>query len=369
VPEEPGSVLIDNRTELPDELVQEAVSTYFVEHASLLGANQSNTFQTFASDGSLLARSKFKTPGSVYEEIKLARDLAERDDDVRSTMGMMIATAFGEGMQNHHPDEKTVELFNGLAAYMNLDGVFKRMYREWLIAQQVTTVSLFTRRQQVGVGDAGETEAMVAPLIGILPSEQVRTIGSDLFGNAELAFIPEGQLESWLTAFFDERTTPARKAELRRQDPVSAVMFTGPVELEPRDFTSMGTRAYRLNPRMCHRTAAPKDGDAPRPLLTANFALLEAKRLLNLMDYALLQGGMNFIVVAKKGTDERPALPPEIDNLHDVVRRASRTGVIIGDHRLSFEIITPDLSELLSKDKRTLLGRKIAMTLLRMPEG
>jgi hypothetical protein len=87
------------------------------------------------------------------------------------------------------------------------------------------------------------------------------------------------------------------------------------------------------------------------------------------MDFALLQGGMNFIVVAKKGTDERPALQPEIENLKQVVRTASRTGVIVGDHRLQFEIITPDLSELLSREKRTLLGRRIAMTMLGLPES
>jgi hypothetical protein len=268
------------------------------------------------------------------------------------------------------PTEKTVTLFNGLAAYMNLDGVFKRMYREYLIAQQVTTVSLFTRRQAVDVGNEGESEQMVAPLIGILVAERVRAIGSDMFGNAELAYLPEPKLETWLSEYFNDETTPARKAELRRQDPVSAVMFTGKVKIEERnDLTGAGIDAYRLNPRMAHRTKAPCDGNTPRPLMTANFALLEAKRLLNLMDFALLQGGMNFIVVAKKGTDERPALQPEIENLKQVVRNASRTGVIVGDHRLTFEILTPDLTSLLDKSKRTLLGRKIAMTLLRLAES
>jgi hypothetical protein len=366
----PDQVLVDNRTELPDELVQQAVETHFIENASLLGMNASAaTFQTYASQGGLLARGKYQTPGNVYDEIRLARQLAETDDDVRATVGMMVATAFADGMQNHHPDEKTVELFNGLASHMNLDGVFKRIYREWLIAQQVTTVCLFTRRQAVDVGDEGETESMVAPLVGVLLAEQVRVIGSDLFGNADLAFIPTGKLETWLTAYFDDKITPARKAELRRQDPVSAQLFTGPVELDEQlDYTGFGTRAYRLNPRMAHRTTAPYDGVAPRPLLTADFALLEAKRLLNLMDYALLQGGMNFIVVAKKGTDDRPALPAEIENLEQVIRRASRTGVIVGDHRLTIEIITPDLNELLNPEKRKLLGRKLAMVLLRMAE-
>lgn len=368
VAEGDNGVLIDNRTDLPDQVVEQAVLDHFVESSSLSGIAHASTFQSYAAEGSMLARSKFKTPGSVYDEIILARDLAERDDDVRATIGMMISVAFADGMENHHPDEATVRLFNGLARHMNLDGVLKRLYREWLIAQQVTTVSLFQRRQQVDVGNEGDSEAMVAPVIGILPAEKLRTIGSNVFGTAELALIPDGKLATWLQAYFDESTSPARKAELRRQDPVSAVMFTGPVSLDADDYTNVPTRAYRLNPRMVHRTTAPHDGEAPRPLLTANFALLEAKRLLNLMDYALLQGGMNFIVVAKKGTDERPAMPQEVDNLEQVVRRASRTGVIVGDHRLSFEIITPELTELLNADKRQLLGRKIAMTLLRIPE-
>ena len=38
---------------------------------------------------------------------------------------------------------------------------------------------------------------------------------------------------------------------------------------------------------MVHRVTAPNDTGTPRPLLTADFSLLEAKQLLNLMDYAL----------------------------------------------------------------------------------
>ena len=76
---------------------------------------------------------------------------------------------------------------------------------------------------------------------------------------------------------------------------------------------AIGDELYRLNPRMVKRSTMPKGSwKYPRPPLTANFALLEAKRLLNLMDYALLQGGSNFLVVAKKGSDQRPAVPEEV---------------------------------------------------------
>ena len=49
----------------------------------------------------------------------------------------------------------------------------------------------------------------------------------------------------------------------------------------------------------------------------------------------------------------------------EVVRRASKTGVIVGDHRLDFDIITPKLDEMLNEKKRRLIGRKLATAMLR----
>jgi hypothetical protein len=80
-----GGALIDNRTELPDGEVIQAVKSFFIEQASMLGSTPS-TFQTYAAQGGLLARPKFETPANVYDEIRFARDLAERDDDVAAAM-------------------------------------------------------------------------------------------------------------------------------------------------------------------------------------------------------------------------------------------------------------------------------------------
>jgi hypothetical protein len=52
-----------------------------------------------------------------------------------------------------------------------------------------------------------------------------------------------------------------------------------------------------------------------------------------------------------------------------VVRKASKTGIIVGDHRLEFDIITPKLDELLNPKKRNLIGRKLAMAMLRLAEN
>ncbi len=377
LPEGRGTVV--NETGLPDDLILGATQTYFQEHSAMAYGN-ANSFQSYTNNsGSMLARSEYQAPTNIIEEIKLARDLAERDDDIRATMGAMIALAFGEGMANFHEDERSLAGFNAICEHMNMDGRLKEVYREYLIASQATTVSLFTRTQldiEPSSGNRRLGLPVATPLLGILAAENVRVIGNDLFGKPVLAYDPpEEKLRVWLEEYFGDQTTAPRKAEMARQDRVAASMFVGVKEVDPldprEDQPGMwgNMKLFILNPRMVHRFTMPKGSwKYPRPLLTANFALLEAKRLLNIMDYALLQGGSNFIVVAKKGTDQRPAVPVEVANLREVVRRASRTGVIVGDHRLTFEVITPKLDELLSEKKRRVIGRKLAMAMLRIPE-
>ncbi len=383
LPQGPQKGVVVNETDLDDAMVLQAVETYFEEHASMLGVSPGNQFSSYSNgSGSLLARARFKTPSNVLEEIVLARDIAERDDDVASTIGMMLAMAFGEGMMHTHEDEVTVSLFDKIAKHTNLDLALQEIYRELLIASQVVTVALFARAQlniKPQGADRSRTRDVVAPLIGVLPSEQIRVLDDDMFRTGTLAYKPAtGAQEKWLREFFDKTTTPARKAEMRRENPVLTSLlieqrvvstentqgFLPDAQFDP----AYGNEVYILNPRMVARSTFPKGAARyPRPLLTRDFALLEAKRLLNIMDHALLQGGSNFLVVAKKGSDAKPAMPEEITNLHQVVRRAAASGVIIGDHRLTIEIITPNLTELLNAEKRGMLGRKIATALLRLP--
>lgn len=383
LPQGPQRGVIVNETNLPDAQVRHAIETLFEEHASVLGVSPGNSFSSYSNGGgSLLARAKFQTPKNVLEEIILARDLAERDDDVASTIGMMLAMAFGEGMMHTHEDEVTVALFDKIAKHTNLDLSFQEIYRELLIASQVVTVALFTRTElqiKPQGADRSRTRDIIAPLIGVLPSEQIRVLDDDTFRTGTLAYKPAtGAQEQWLREFFAPATSPGRKAEMRRENPVLTSLLVEQRILEGEDTQGFmavdqpdpayGNEVYVLNPRMVDRSTFPKGAAKyPRPLMTRDFSLLEAKRLLNIMDHALLQGGSNFLVVAKKGSDERPAMPEEISNLHQVVRRASASGVIIGDHRLSIEIITPDLEELLNAQKRGMLGRKIATALLRLP--
>ena len=369
-------MVLDNRTDLPDELVGTAARTYIEEH-SAYGLRSIGGMSIYSNEGaSLMTRVEYKAPGSIEDEIKLARHLAEKDDDVSAVIGQMIGLAFSEGVEVKHADEKTQALFTSMNELIDIEGVLANMYREWLIAAQVNSAMLFSREEleyRLAGSDRNLSASLAVPRIGVLASEHIRVIGNDIFGTAVLAYDPESErLRNWLREYFAPTTSAARKHEMGREDRVAANLFTREVRVDPMDldnpYSAIGT-LYVLNPRVVQRITMPKGAwRYPRPLLTRNFPLLEAKRLLNVMDFALLQGGSNFIVVAKKGTDQRPAKGNEVANLREVVRRASKVGLIVGDHRLSFEIITPKLDELLNPAKRRLVGRKLAMAMMRVAE-
>jgi hypothetical protein len=152
------------------------------------------SFQMYATNpGNMLARQPFQTPRNAIEEIKLARTVADTDDDVKATIGSMLSIAFGEGMQNQHPDEKTVQLYNRIARDMNLDMGLKELYREYLIAGSVTTVTLFKRSRLTFNPDGTDqriSEQLATPLMGVIPAEDIRVLSNDLFGQGELGYLP-----------------------------------------------------------------------------------------------------------------------------------------------------------------------------------
>jgi hypothetical protein len=195
-----AGLVIDNRTELPDQVVREAVHGALgrdrrapVRHAEQLPALRDERRGQHA-----LALALPHADSNVIDEIKLARQVVDTDDDIAAVIGQSIATAFGDGMENLHEDEKTIALFNKIcgpisAGGMNMDMLLKEMYREYLIAASFTTLSLFTRsRYNFKPGGGGQSiQAQLAtPLVGVLPAENIRVLANDIFGNAPLAYNP-----------------------------------------------------------------------------------------------------------------------------------------------------------------------------------
>jgi hypothetical protein len=374
VEKDAARVLVDNQTDLPDEVVLD----FFTENTAMFGFGQETRYLSYPSEGTMMARSKWRPPRNVIEEIAIARDYVERDDDVAGAVGAILAAAYHAGYANQHEDEQVEHTFEEMSEDIGLSHVLHEMHRELLISSQINTITVFTRgNYEIRPENVTRmiTRSVAAPLIGVLPAERVRVLGDDLLGQGQLAYVPEGTLREWLRAYFGVSTSPARKREMRLSDPLAATMFIGPAQVPWNEIgggdglLTSGMDVYLLNPDMVKRSTFPKGAwRYPRPLLTRNLPLLEAKRLLNVMDHALLQGGINYIVVAKKGDEKKPATQAELTNLYGIVQRASRSGVLIGDHRINIEVVQPNLSEMLNPSKRQMIGRKLAQALLRVPE-
>lgn len=368
-----SSVVLDNQTDLSDEQIFD----FFDENTAMFGFGQETRYLSYPSEGTMMARSKWRPPRNVIEEIAIARDFAERDDDIAATIGTILGAAYHGRYANQHEDEQVEHTFEEMSEDVGLLNVLHELHRELLISGQINSVTVFTRESyDIRPENASRvlSRSVAAPMIGVLPAERIRVLGADLFGEGTLGYVPEGSLAQWLREFWGDHTSAAKKRQMRQQDPLAAALFIGKLvvpwnEMIESGLLSSGLDLYALNPDMVHRSTMPKGSwRYPRPLLTRDLPLLEAKRLLNVMDHALLQGGINYIVVAKKGDKDKPATQPEIANLQSLVQRASRSGVLIGDHRISLDVIQPDMTEMLNAEKRQMIGRKLSQALLRVPE-
>lgn len=72
----------------------------------------------------------------------------------------------------------------------------------------------------------------------------------------------------------------------------------------------------------------------------------------------------NFIVVIKKGTDKLPARQAEVENLQEQARVVARMPILVGDHRLSVEIVTPQTDNTLIESRYQMLDARLVFKAL-----
>jgi hypothetical protein len=93
--------------------------------------------------------------------------------------------------------------------------------------------------------------------------------------------------------------------------------------------------------------------------------ILEMKGHLRNSDRASLIGNTNFIVVITKGSDKLPAKPAEIANLQEQARVIARLPVLVGDHRLNVEIVSPNTDNTLIDSRWQVLDSRLVFAALR----
>lgn len=204
----------------------------------------------------------------------------------------------------------------------------------------------------------------VPTALSILDPTKVLPVGQLLFNKERFAYRASGAEHAAFCDIFDGKT----------QDAQVMAMLEGPYTPTSEEIAAMGTkrgdtesgRLWLFKPDVVFRhtlTRASYERFSSIRLKSV-LPLLDMKAHLRAADRATLIGSTNFIVVLKRGSDKWPARQGEVDQLREQARTVARMPILVGDHRLSVEIVTPDSDHTLDQTRYDTLDERIIVRAL-----
>jgi hypothetical protein len=362
-----GEIAVYNNTGVADEDVFASPSLEPIM-AALVRWGQH--IRPIPRQGSLFERDRYVTPAHIFDEMRLAYLAAERDDVVAGVLEATESLAFAKmSIFAEDPDEE--DIYNQIAADIDLDSRLREMWRElFIVSQFAAAIWWGTKTYKVrGKTETGKKKkkeySLRVPLgITILDPMKIVPVGTFAFGQEQLCYMADATESRVFDKIIENRDG---------SDPILERLILLKYEPTLQDLEWMaglytnirGSNLYLLNPAMAFRHTATRPQYQPFATVRMKsiFELLDLKSQLRQMDRAHLIGGTNFIIVVTKGTDQLPAKPQEISNLQAQVRTVARLPVLVGDHRLHVEIITPKLDNTLKAERYNALDSRISSRL------
>lgn len=322
--------------------------------------------------GGLFERDRYVNPIGIFSQFKVAKDAAMNDDVVSNVLESTEALVFNK-VRVECGDDDEENIWDQILADMELDIRLREMWRDLFVFSQYYVSSYWEKRTYRVEGmrlsrPARKSYEVHTPTsLSLLDPMKVLPVGDFLFGRDKLAFIANPGLES--------ESIENVIAGKNTSDLVIREMITGPYSPTPTEegFLSdlTGGRGvgrnnlFELNPqRVWRHTATRPTYERFAPVrLSSVFELLDLKHQLRQMDRAHLLGATNFIVLVRKGSDAQPATSGELANLSTSVRTVARTPLIVGDHRLSVDIVTPTMDATLDPKRYNNIDSRITARL------
>ena len=344
--------------------------------------------------GGIFDRDRFVDPDDPGEQIRLARR-ALRDDVIGGAADLTESLALS-ATDIYSPDDDEQDAWNQWAAEFDMDSRLREAWRILYADSQFVAATEWARRSYTvrGRTAAGNARRRVFDLLvptsmTFLDSRKVTPVGTLMFRREHLAYIADAREATLFDQILARRDgiVPVNPSGLPggfgfgRLVPRSGVPAPS---IAPEDDIVERLLVGRYEPSADERAELNADGvtsgdlflldyrfafrhTLTRPTyqrfadvrLASCFELLDLKNLLRSMDRAHLLGGSNFIVLVRKGTDQLPAQQPEITALRESVNTIAQVPVIVGDHRLSIDIVTPKLDVTLNTSRYDLIDRRL----------
>lgn len=356
-----GAVVV---SEVPPEEINETLSSMLspqVQRALASWAEDKNP--TGRRNRGIFERDRYVTPNKVYEQMGMSYDALD-DDLVGNVADMSESLAF-QKLKFESEDKDQEDVWNQIGRDLNLDEWVRQAWRELFTVSQFYGVRVFgSRNYKVrGKTDSGverrkSFDAVVPTHLGFLDPTRVVPVQQNIFGNRQLA---------WIASPTDNQLLSDESVD----DPLIKLLFTQKYEPTPDEIKWMGNegietgRLWLLNPEhvFSHTLTKSPFERWSRIRMKSIFPLLDLKHQLREMDRAWLLGGINFIVLVTRGTDQIPTTRTEVEGTAAQVRSQSKSPIIVTDHRINIEIITPDVEHVLASDKWAVLDERITSRL------
>ncbi len=322
--------------------------------------------------GGMFERDRYVTPGNIYDQFRTAHDAAESDDIVSGVIEMTESLAFNRiSFRCEDPDQENI--WDQFAEDIDLDSRVREMWREMFKVSQFYALNWWgvknyrvSGRTPAGVQRKKTFNGLRMPIgITMLDPLKVMPVGNLMFNQEKLAYIADwAELDE-----FDRAAAGDPDA-----DPIAKEIVLGryiPNDMERRQLSNYGAaydRMFLLDPRKVwrHTDTRSQYERFASVRMKSVFELLDLKHQLRMMDRVHLIGSTNYIVLVTKGSDTLPANQKEIASLQSQVRMVAQVPIIVGDHRLKVEIITPKTDTTLSLEKHSMLDQRIAARLFGM---
>ena len=366
---EDGSVEILNETDVDTSAVMAALGGKL--EAEIASITRWHADVRRRRDGGLFDRDKYLNPEGIFEQFKVARKAAAEDDIVSGVIEATEALAFAK-MSIECENEEEEDFWNQLAAELDVDSRLREQWRELVtLSQFYCAVWWKTKEYKVRGRTAGGNKKrkvfnrLAVPAgVTLLDPLKIVPVGNMWFNREQLAYIAD----------FGETDIIDRVIRGEAQDPMFKQLIVGPytpTSSERQEFGELGIAAdnlYLLNSENVFRhteTRSQYERFAKVRMMAVS-ELLDLKHQLRAMERAHLIGGTNFIVLIRRGTDQLPASPGEVQQLRTQVRTLSRLPVLVGDHRLSVDIVTPATDKTLDPARHNGIDARIAARLYQM---
>lgn len=341
-------------------------------------------------------RQSYNAPNSPYSLFHVVREAIRNDDIVSGVYESTCGLAF-QGIKWESKNTDDADIFNQIAMGLKMDEFVRAWYKEdytysqavigmwWerkdftvrgdvvtpaaphMLPDEATGLPAFSPKMDEKTGKPAKpkktkrkkTYTVTVPVgITMLDPMKVIPLSPTIFGRDRLAW---QSYQGEYIGYLNKR----RNGEI--MDPIMDKFFMGPPELSQDEedlLVKWGVDPkylIELNPDYVFRiapTRIPYERFADVRLKSV-LPLLNLKQQLQEADRVSLVGQANYILLIRIGEKDEPGTPEELAAAREGVKSLAKVPVVVGDHRLQIDIITPDQQYSLMPERYDLLDERI----------